>query len=297
VLSVATDLASPGTLYAGTDTAGIYESTNCGADWTKVNTGVNGDVLGSGLNWTLFVKADEPNVLFANAFEGENLGLMKSTNRGVDWHSTFAGTEVETYVDYNGYFQASSVDPDNPDHIVVTFHADCLGPYAPYCMGETLDAGETWRLLHVPAEGWIEGAAPFVLGPTSFLLIAGGILYTNDSGANWEVVDLGAAIGGGYRKSDGTHTRSELFGRGARQAQPSHESARAPCRSQGHGLSARSIHRLARDLSYAPASWPTPTNTGPRPSSSPCSSLPSATMNTRRTSRSCSGSSPPSVSR
>ena len=61
------------------------------------------------------------------------------------------GSEIAMTVDYN-FLQEVSMDPTDPAHLVVSFHADCKGAYAPMCMAESKDSGTTWRLFKGPTK-------------------------------------------------------------------------------------------------------------------------------------------------
>jgi hypothetical protein len=210
-LTVTTD--DQGVVYLGTDHTGIFKSTDCGATWTKINTGRNAGVIDSGLNWTLIVNPGNPQVMYSNALYGTSLGLYRSSNGGKDWDSLFpAGGNVATTVD-GAFFQQASLDPQDPRHILVTFHTNCLGQYAPSCMAESMDGGDTWRLLKAPTANWSEAARPYILTRTTWLLTTGleGIYYSEDSGATWKTVGPGAGVQM-YKSADGSLYQSGLFG-------------------------------------------------------------------------------------
>src|SRR5262249_24623180 len=126
-----------------------------------------------------------------------NNGLFRSTNGGVDWDPLWGPENVVTQnVEYS-FFQDIAIDPEDSKHIVVSFHAQCFGEYAPMCMAETTDSGDNWRLFKVALPGvggWLEGAGPFILGGETWLLatLQNGIFYTSDSGDSWEKVGQGA---------------------------------------------------------------------------------------------------------
>jgi hypothetical protein len=206
ILNVLSDPVHAGTVYIGTDKQGIHKSTDCGATWVKVNTGRNGAAMDSGQQWSMAIDPVEPNVIFSGALYGTDLGLLKSTNGGVDWDSVFPpGGEVANMVDYT-FLQEVSMDPTDHKHLVVSFHANCKGAYAPMCLAETKDSGATWRLLKGPLGSWAEASRPLVIGATSWLFatMMDGLFYTKDSGATWEKV--GQAGGHQlYRASDGTY--------------------------------------------------------------------------------------------
>jgi hypothetical protein len=208
VLNIVVDPVHAGTVYVGTSKSGIHRSTNCGKDWMKIDTGTGAAAIDSGGQWSMAIDYKNPNVLFAGSLYGSDPSLLKSTNGGVDWKSTApAGSEIAMTVDYN-FLQEVSMDPVDPSHLVVSFHADCKGAYAPMCMAESKDSGTTWRLFKGPTSGWGENARPLVLGANTWLYVtwADGVYYTKDSGASWEkLAGLPGANHQIYLASDGTY--------------------------------------------------------------------------------------------
>jgi hypothetical protein len=204
---VAVNPQNPSIVYtsAGTWTGarGFFRSNDCGSTWTKLDSGRNSKAINSGFQWIMAVEPANGDVVYAVNGYGSPPTLYKSTNAGVDWDPMFPdGGEVAKAV---GFTQSVSMDPTDSKHLVVSFHENCKGTYAPMCMAESTDAGATWRLFRGPGDGWIEGAAPVTLGPTTFLFSSafGGTYYTNDKGATWEKV----ATSGGeqvYQAGDGT---------------------------------------------------------------------------------------------
>jgi len=202
ILAVVADQVNTGTIYAGTGKQGLWKSVDCGSTWRKANTGRNGDLLDSGMQWELQIDPTDPNVLYAGSLYGKDNSLFKSTDAGTSWNSVFpAGSEVANTVEYN-FFQEMSMDPTNSRHIVVSFHANCKGQFGPMCMGESLNGGATWRLFKGPTPGWSENARPLVLGPTTWLYAtwADGLFFTNNSGASWERIGAG---GGRMHRPEG----------------------------------------------------------------------------------------------
>jgi hypothetical protein len=194
IVQILVDPIHAGTVFSGTKKKGLYKSTNCGAAWTKVNTGRNAAVLDSGILWSMALDPVDTNVIYAGSLYGSDVSLFKSINGGVDWDSTAPpGSEIYMTVQYN-FFQDLGMDPTDHKHVVVTFHSNCTGPTGPQCMAETKDSGATWRLFKGPLGGWGEGAGPLVLGATTWLLgtTQNGLFYTSDSGATWEKVAPGA---------------------------------------------------------------------------------------------------------
>jgi hypothetical protein len=177
-------------IYAGTSQKGIHKSSDCGATWTKVNTGRNGAALDSGTPWLFLIDPITADVLYADAFGGSNNNLFKSTNGGVDWDPLWAPDGVVAKA--AGYPELLGIDPQNHLHLVANFHQNCNAPYTPVCFGESTDGGATWRIVNGPSElgGWAEDAAPIVVDATTFLLGSGWspLYLTKDAGATWTKV-------------------------------------------------------------------------------------------------------------
>jgi hypothetical protein len=185
-LNVVVDALDPATVYVSTDHQGLYKSSDCGATFTKINSGRNGAVLDSGSLWTLAIDPVESNVLYSSPLYGTDVSLFKSRNGGVDWDSLAPkGSNVAAAVQYN-FFQALAIDPTDHQHLVVTFHADCNSPYAKVCMAESGDGGASWRIFNgPPLGGWMEDAGPIVVNATTMLYAAwfAPLYYSDDSGA------------------------------------------------------------------------------------------------------------------
>ena len=82
IYALAIDPAAPATLYAGTDSNGVYKSVNGGASWTAVNAGLtNTTVL------ALAINPSAPATLYAGTFGG----VFKSTDGGGSWTAASTG--------------------------------------------------------------------------------------------------------------------------------------------------------------------------------------------------------------
>ena len=77
VHALAIDPQTPTTLYAGTDSGGVFKSTDGGASWSAVNNGLTAA-------WVLALAIDPqtPTTLYAGTYGGE---VFKSTNGGASW--------------------------------------------------------------------------------------------------------------------------------------------------------------------------------------------------------------------
>jgi Sortilin, neurotensin receptor 3, len=209
IVSVAVNPHNPAIVFTSGSASGghgIYRSTDCGATWTKANTGRNAEAIDSGYQWQIVIDPMDTNVMFATNGYGGPATLFKSTDAGSNWDPVFApGSEVANTVP-GGFTQNVSMDPNDSRHLVVTFHVNCTGTFGPMCMAETTDGGASWRLFKGPTNGWQEAAGPLVIDATSFLYASpfDGLFFTGDGGAHWEKVSAGA-FADMYR-SPTTHT-------------------------------------------------------------------------------------------
>src|SRR5438874_1144866 len=84
--ALAIDPVTPTTLYAGTDSNGVFKSTNGGASWSAVNTGLTAKTVS-----ILAVDPQTPATLYAATQSGWSGVVFKSTNGGGSWSAVFNG--------------------------------------------------------------------------------------------------------------------------------------------------------------------------------------------------------------
>ena len=97
VYALAIDPAAPATLYAGTR-VGVFKSTNGGASWSAVNTGLTNTHVGA-----LAIDPATPTTLYA----GTDGGVFKSANGGASWSAVNTGL-TDTHVN------VLAIDPATP---------------------------------------------------------------------------------------------------------------------------------------------------------------------------------------
>jgi hypothetical protein len=189
------DPVNAGTVYLGTDKQGIWKSEDCGATWVHINTGRSGAALDSGMNWTLVIDPTDPQVLYSNAGYGTNTnGAYKSSNGGVDWDPVWppADGTLANIVEYD-FANVFAMDPADHNHLLLTFHAMCKAPYNESCIGETMDGGETWRLVSGdPQMVGTEGQVIYFLDtPETWFWGSqtSGFWRTDDSGTSWAQIN------------------------------------------------------------------------------------------------------------
>jgi photosystem II stability/assembly factor-like uncharacterized protein len=180
----------------GMGPAGLFKSTDCGATWAHVNTGMNGDAIDGASIWSLAIDYVDRGTIYVVGAYGPQ-GLWKSTNGGVDWVQLFPpDSEFAKTVPYN-WVGSVSMDPRDHLHLVVGTHDNCNPPYDPACQAETRDGGATWHIVKVPGKSWSEQAGPYVLNDTSWLftVLFDGMYLTTDNGATFKQVAPAGVVG------------------------------------------------------------------------------------------------------
>jgi photosystem II stability/assembly factor-like uncharacterized protein len=220
---VAADPVNSGTVYVGTGgysgTSGLLRTTDCGATWTKVDTGTNSQSLdGAQSLWTLNLDPLAPNVLYTNAGYGTN-DFYKSTNGGVDWSPIWPpqtqSDAAMVLAQASGFTGNSQMDPYDHSHLLLTFHDGCSGPQMlPYpgvgCFAESTDGGGTWQLVFGSPAFEAQARLYFLDDSTTWLVPSNGFLWrTTDGGATWtNVAQLSA---GGHSAGNLYHSTKTGF--------------------------------------------------------------------------------------
>jgi len=189
--ALAADPVNHGTLYLGTLWQGVWKTTDCGATWAKIG-GRNSADVNSGMNWTMAVDPQNPQIVYTNSGYGTN-SLYKSINGGRDWAVIWppSNRSLSSAFTYN-FANVVALDPSNSSHILLTFHEPCLAPHPPTCIAETFDKGATWKLIEGRPE-WIgnEGQVIFFLNDSKTWLwgsSSNGFWRSADSGVSWQAV-------------------------------------------------------------------------------------------------------------
>jgi photosystem II stability/assembly factor-like uncharacterized protein len=158
------------TLINGGPEAAIYKSTDAGASWTKLTSGLpKGDVGRMGLA----ISPANPDVIYAIIeAAGDTGGFFRSTNRGATWK------RMSKYVSRSPqYYNRIVPDPKDVDKV---YSLDVRSQV-------TEDGGKTWHTLsnrykHVDDHAlWIDpdDTEHFIIG------CDGGIYETYDNGTSW----------------------------------------------------------------------------------------------------------------
>jgi hypothetical protein len=177
---------------------GIYKSTDCGSTWARVSStaaGTDSAALLTGDPWAMLVDPVTPTTMYVNNGYGAPATIFKSINGGVDWTALNPDPTGVVGTPYP-FVQAIAIDPFDHMHLAVTFHENCGGAYAPFCLSQSTDGGSTWHVFNGPTSipnwtisGWMESASISILGASSYLVLTpAGIWYTKDGGGTWTQV-------------------------------------------------------------------------------------------------------------
>jgi hypothetical protein len=192
--AIAVDPVNQGTVYVGTIHGKFWKSTDCGAHWVATS-GRNSTNVNSGMNWTVAVDPVDPKVVYTNAGYGaEGSGLYKSVNSGADWDLIWPPATQPQLLSALTYHFANvvAIDPADHLHVLLTFHEACLPPHPSTCIAETMNGGQSWRLIDgQPNWNGSEGQVIFFLGNSHTWLWgsqSNGFYRSADSGSTWAVI-------------------------------------------------------------------------------------------------------------
>jgi uncharacterized repeat protein (TIGR01451 family) len=180
VVGVVVDPSASSTVYALTQTSGIFKSTDAGANWSAINTGLPAEKSVSGghlFGNLLTIDQRNPSRLYAN-FGGKP---FKTTDGGSNW------SEISTGIaDCDGDYGITGVaiDPQNSSHLLSGYIASgCAGG-----LYESTDTGANWTF--VSANGLGNDAWTIAFNPASSSqmyvnTVHVGVSRSTDAGANW----------------------------------------------------------------------------------------------------------------
>ena len=191
------------TLYVGTDSRGVYRSSDNGAHWQPANAGIEhasiSDIIVSGSN------------LLAAAANSCGVGVYKSTDSGEHWSATGLSVAVNSFGIKNGQVYAAALDLSSSIY-------------------KSTNNGNTWQQLSSPIQN---GNEVFITGNAILVAEDNFIWRSTDDGGSWDPVEqfalsgvhsfaqsgnriYGAGISGLYLSTDsGAHWQFSVFNGGA----------------------------------------------------------------------------------
>ena len=175
IFSMVADLDDPATLYAGTETGGIFKTTDAGATWASSSSG-----LPPGEPWYgLTIDPSDTQILYAgpSCLGGIDCVVYKSVNGGASWKARGAGLPLLAV-------EALVVDPSNGS----TVYAGLLdGVY------KSTDGAASWSRMGNGMGNFPVSALAIDPGSpqTIYAGTTGGIYKSTDGAANWTASSTG----------------------------------------------------------------------------------------------------------
>jgi len=134
IWAVAINPVSQSTIYAGSNTTGIWKSTNMGLNWTQMNSGLTNLTV-----QTMAISNSNPNILYCGTSQaGAGAGIYKSSDAGASWTQINSGI-VETSVGV----QAIAIDYTNPNVAYVAIFDGLVD--SPTGLYKTTNGGTNWN--------------------------------------------------------------------------------------------------------------------------------------------------------
>ncbi len=198
--AVAVRSDDPAIVYAGADSNGMFRSTDCGATWTRVNTGQNATALSSGRPWTLVIDPITPGRHVHGAGVWRLRALeVDQRGRRLDQRTDAGDQRAPSTRRADHRHRHGSRRPHAPRHRVspgsgCTYDAGADGGGIGTCLAESTDSGATWKLLEIPRP-WEENSSVAILSRTTWLWggFFGGLWQTANEGATWTEVPVNDA--------------------------------------------------------------------------------------------------------
>ncbi|HEX8456242.1 MAG TPA: Calx-beta domain-containing protein [Pyrinomonadaceae bacterium] len=244
IASVAIHPQSPAIVYAGVAFAGLFKSTDGGANWAKLNV-----TSGTYRVTSVVVARSAPSVMYAvvnTEPSSFNLRLFKSTNGGETWAAVAAFANENIY--------SIAIDPTNPD---------VLYAGANFALYKSTNGGASWNQSNTGFN--FSPAHSFTIDPTNTSVIyaaagGGGVFKTTNAGANWVQTNSGLTSTNVLDLVLDPANTSVLYA-GTTGGVFKTTNAGASWQKSGNGITEQNVHALAIDPS-APATLYAGTSAG-----------------------------------
>ncbi len=155
---IAINPTNPQIIYAGTNGAGVYMTTDGGTTWNQVNTGLTDLAV-----QVLTISNSSPTTLYAGCITG---GMFKTTNSGTSWTQIISGiNEIGKNV------QAIAVKPNDPNTVVICLYDGVNN--ATDGVYKTTNGGTSWVVsttgILSPNHNFLSMATPIAAPNTVYL--------------------------------------------------------------------------------------------------------------------------------
>jgi len=170
VYTLAVDPVNPNTVYAGTMYEGAFKSTDGGASWSAINSGLTGQLV-----FGLAIDSTTPSTVYAATLDD---GVFKTIDGGANWSAANNGLSLSD----DGYW-AVVIDPTSPSTLYVGASS---GVY------KSTDGAASWSAL----TGLPGNVGSLAIDPqTPSTLYAGtqlnGVFKSTDGAASWNEINTG----------------------------------------------------------------------------------------------------------
>lgn len=153
IWAIAVNPVSQNNLYAGSNTSGIWKSSNFGANWSQSNTGLTNITVQA-----LGIGTSNPNVIYCGTSQtGSGAGIYRSTDAGGNWTQINNGI-VETSLG----IQSIAVDPLNPEIAYVTVFDGLVDSQVG--IYKTTNGGVNWNAAN-NGIGTVKNILPVIINP------------------------------------------------------------------------------------------------------------------------------------
>lgn len=163
IYAVALDPVTPGIIYTGTSTAGVFKSTDGGLSWASKRQGLDTRAV-----FSLVLDPTRPNTLYA----GTNLGVYRSDDGALTWVRASSGILADPFG--SSYIYTLTIDPLHP---ATVYAGSLLGIF------KSQDGGQTWQEknngLRIGVRPSVEALA---LDPQNTEILYAGAGYSGLSG-------------------------------------------------------------------------------------------------------------------
>lgn len=175
VSRLAYDPVNANIVYAGTWGSGMYKSSDGGATWRVINSGLDNLYINS-----LAIDPRQPQILFAGTF---HRGVYQSTNGGESWQPSGSGLNAEAVV------YTLVIDPLHPNLLYAGTRANTAAPPWGGGVFKSVDGGASWTQQPTIGEDYIYGLAIDPVTPTTVYCAthSQGVWKTTDGGALWKL--------------------------------------------------------------------------------------------------------------
>ena len=168
-------------VYAGTDSGGVFKTTDGGTSWTAINAGLtNSDVR------CLAIDPANSQVVYAGTWGG---GVFKTTDGGTSW------TAVNTGLLKNYQIRSFAIDPTNNQIVYMKTNWEDE-------VFKTINGGVSWTLINTGLTN--NGVFSLAIDPTDNQVVYAGcgwyskVYKTINGGASWTLMSTGLYDEGNY---------------------------------------------------------------------------------------------------